>query len=62
MTRFVFAALCVLICQAGAKSYAGKSFNFYDEASGKWNQVWDVSKDGGKHFKTIFDGLYTRKR
>lgn len=104
---------CLLLEEyTGAKNYAGKSFNFYDEVSGKWNQVWvdnsgvtlklhgeyydgkmimegiskrggetlvdritwfnnsdgtvrqewEVSKDGGKHFKTIFDGLYTRKR
>ncbi len=55
MKQFVVVAFCVLICVAGA----GLSLA---QDTPKANQVWDVSKDGGKHFKTIFDGLYTRKR
>lgn len=103
---------CLLIERyTGAKGFTGKSFNFYDESSGKWNQVWvdntgvvlrlhgeyhdrrmvlegvskrdgetivdritwfnnrdgtvrqvwDVSRDGGERWETVFDGLYTRR-
>jgi hypothetical protein len=103
---------CLLLEEyAGATGYTGKSFNFYDESAGKWNQVWvdnsgvtlrlhgeyhqgkmvlsglskrggesvvdritwhnnadgtvrqvwDVSKDGGESWNTVFDGLYTKK-
>ena len=32
-----------------------------DIVDGTVRQVWDVSKDGGESWKTVFDGLYTRK-
>ena len=32
-----------------------------NETDGTVRQVWDISEDDGKTWKTIFDGLYTRK-
>lgn len=29
--------------------------------AGNVRQLWDRSKDGGKHWKVVFDGIYTRK-
>lgn len=104
---------CVLLEEytAAASAYSGKSFNYYDDADGKWHQVWvdtgglrlhlsggyadgkmsmsgerrqgdetivdritwhnnddgtvrqvwDVSKDGGATWKTVFDGLYRKQ-
>lgn len=103
---------CVLLEEYSAAnaSYSGKSFNYYDEADGKWHQewvdngglrlhlvggfaggkmvmsgervkdgvkmmdritwsdnadgtvrqLWDASRDGGKTWNTLFDGLYTK--
>jgi hypothetical protein len=31
-------------------------------ASDRVRQLWDRSMDGGKHWRVIFDGIYTRKR
>lgn len=31
-------------------------------ADGSVRQVWDVSKDDGLHWQTIFDGLYRRQK
>ena len=54
---------CVLLEEYSAANgaYTGKSSNYYDDADGKWHQVWDVSEDGGATWNAVFGGLYTKQ-
>ena len=39
---------------------AGTSFNIYDQATGRWHQLWEASKDDGGSWTVLFDGLYSK--
>jgi hypothetical protein len=49
------------ISQRGGETIVDR-ITWFNNSDGTVRQEWEISKDGGKHFKTIFDGLYTRKR
>ena len=46
----------------GPKGETRHRITWSREAAGRVRQLWESSQDGGKSWKVLFDGIYTRRR